>query len=55
MRYVRANTKVPTPEILAYDLDADNAVGGAWLVMKYVMSFFLLMHPRCPAHVCKIS
>ncbi len=36
MRFLKAITKIPVPEILFHDLDADGKVGGEWMIMEYV-------------------
>ncbi|TFK46873.1 hypothetical protein OE88DRAFT_1667154 [Heliocybe sulcata] len=34
MKYVKEHTRVPVPEVLAYDSDDDKTVGGEWVVME---------------------
>ncbi|KAJ7769081.1 hypothetical protein DFH07DRAFT_806828 [Mycena maculata] len=36
MRYLKANTSIPIPNIYFYDEDSDGEVGGPWMLMEYV-------------------
>ncbi|KAK0220496.1 kinase-like domain-containing protein [Armillaria fumosa] len=36
IRFLKARTKIPVPEILFHDLDVDGKVGGEWMIMEYV-------------------
>ncbi|TFK49156.1 hypothetical protein OE88DRAFT_1737353 [Heliocybe sulcata] len=36
MKFVKENTKIPVPEVLAYDSDEDGKVGGEGMLMEYV-------------------
>ncbi|KZT23691.1 hypothetical protein NEOLEDRAFT_1136181 [Neolentinus lepideus HHB14362 ss-1] len=36
MKYVKKHTRIPVPEVLAYDPDDDKSVGGEWMVMEKV-------------------
>ncbi|TFK49155.1 hypothetical protein OE88DRAFT_477089 [Heliocybe sulcata] len=36
IRFVKKNTKIPVPEVLAYDPDEDGKVGGEWMLMEYI-------------------
>ncbi|KAG7441129.1 uncharacterized protein BT62DRAFT_937370 [Guyanagaster necrorhizus] len=36
IRFLKSRTKIPVPEILVHDLDADGKVGGEWMIMEYV-------------------
>ncbi|EPQ52148.1 hypothetical protein GLOTRDRAFT_95806 [Gloeophyllum trabeum ATCC 11539] len=36
MMFVRRNTRIPVPDVFAYDPDEDGAVGGEWMVTEYI-------------------
>ncbi|SJL12328.1 uncharacterized protein ARMOST_15751 [Armillaria ostoyae] len=36
LRFLKSKTKIPVPEILHHDVDADGMVGGEWMIMEYI-------------------